>query len=53
MRNNDLYARLLFKAGKYREAYQLANKAITIAQEKGEEFEMTEELLEEIRRNLN
>jgi thioredoxin-related protein len=51
--NNDLYARLLFKAGKYREAYQLANKAITIAQENSEDFKMTEELLEEIRKNLN
>ena len=50
--NNDLYARLLLKAGKYREAYQIANKAISIAQENGEEFELTEELLEEIRRNL-
>lgn len=51
--NNDLYARLLFKADKYREAYQLANKAISIAQEKGDEFEMTEELLKEIRKKLN
>lgn len=51
--NNDLYARLLFKAGKYREAYQFANKAITIAQENSEDFKMTEELLEEIRKNLN
>lgn len=51
-KNNDLYARLLFKTGKYREAYQLANKAISIAQEKGEDFEMTQELLDEIRKNL-
>jgi len=51
--NNDLNARLLMKAKKYRLAYQAANKAITIAQEAGEEFEVTEELLEEIRRNMN
>jgi thiol:disulfide interchange protein len=50
--NNDLYARLLFKAGKSREAYQFANKAITIAQEEGEEFEMTEELLKQIKRYM-
>ncbi len=51
--NNDLYARLLFKAGKYREAYQTANKAVTLAQESSKEFELTEKLLEEIRKNLN
>jgi thioredoxin-related protein len=51
--NNDLYARLLYKAGDYPQAYQIANKAISIAQDNLLDYEETESLLREIRMKMN
>lgn len=50
--NNALYARLLLKAGQKREAYTAANKAIVIAQDKEEDYEEMQELVDNLRSKL-
>ncbi|MFK7970257.1 MAG: thioredoxin family protein [Bacteroidia bacterium] len=50
--NNALYARLLQKAGKMREAYTVANKAISIAQDSEEDYEEMQELADSLRSKL-
>lgn len=47
--NEDTYAALLLKLGKYSEAEKAAQKAIDFAKEAGEEYTATEELLKKAR----
>lgn len=46
--NNDTYASLCFKLGKYEDATRYANKAIRLAQNENLEYGETEKLLEKI-----
>ncbi len=46
--NNDTYAAVLYKSGKKAEAKVAAKKAISVAQQNGEDFSETQALLEKI-----
>lgn len=50
--NNDTVAALYYKLGKYEDALRYANKAINLANEKGEDAGETEKLLEKIREKM-
>ncbi|MCP3932362.1 MAG: DUF255 domain-containing protein [Bacteroidetes bacterium] len=47
--NNDTLAALYFKLGQKQKAMETAEKAISIAKRSGEDYSLTEELLEQIR----
>jgi thiol-disulfide isomerase/thioredoxin len=46
--NNDTYAAVLYKLGKKEDAKKIAEKAISLAKEKGDDYSETEELLKKI-----
>ncbi|MEM6262611.1 MAG: thioredoxin family protein [Bacteroidota bacterium] len=49
---NDTYAALLFKSGRYQDAYKVANKAVNLAYKEREDPAPTLELLEKIKEKL-
>ncbi len=51
--NHDTYAAVLYKFGKYKDAKQAAEDAITLAKKDGEDFKETQALLDKINAQLS
>ena len=51
--NNDTYASVLYKLGRYDEALKIANKAIGLARVSGQDAADTEKLVQKIRERMN